>query len=255
MGVSLTIVLVIAGVLLATALGILVALRVLRRRRDEELLQHGAPALVVPIAPVSVAAQRPHLAHHVTALRTSPRSSVSVVSPETPFEDHAYEEEEVMLITDGSSSTDTTLTAFPRPQADAPAPRPDPSFDSGALQYQQQSDEGTLEFLPGRLEVVGGTDQGQEIHFVRPPDGDVPMVTFGRSEGPPHRHVRLRDRTVSRLHARMIFDRDRWNLTNLSRTNPIFVNGVSLSPDAPPVTLADGDRIEMGAVVFVFRAR
>ena len=100
--------------------------------------------------------------------------------------------------------------------------------------------------------------EGQEIRFVRP---DRPteraVVTFGRGEGVPYRHVQLKVPTVSRLHARMSLEPgdDQWSLENLSSTNPVAVNGVDLPEGAPPIVLADGDRVEMGEIVFVFRAR
>ena len=60
-------------------------------------------------------------------------------------------------------------------------------------------DEGTLRFLPGRLEVIAGPDAGREIRFVAPPGaGDAVEITFGRTEGPAYRHVQLLARTVSR---------------------------------------------------------
>jgi len=118
---------------------------------------------------------------------------------------------------------------------------------------------GTIQFLPGRLEVLQGrTMEGQEIRFVRPERaGDRAVVTFGRGDGAPYRHVQLKVPTVSRLHARMALEpgSDAWTLENLSSTNPVAVNGVDLAADASPVALGDGDRIEMGEIVFVFRAR
>jgi hypothetical protein len=50
----------------------------------------------------------------------------------------------------------------------------------------------------------------------------------------------------------------RWRLENLSATNPVIVNGKPLDPEGGPrasVILSEGDRIEMGEVAFVFRAR
>ena len=62
---------------------------------------------------------------------------------------------------------------------------------------------------------------------------------------------------MSRLHARMSLEpgSDRWALENLSSTNPVAVNGADLLQGAPPMALSDGDRVEMGEIVFVFRAR
>jgi hypothetical protein len=45
-------------------------------------------------------------------------------------------------------------------------------------------DEGTLRFLPGRLEVIAGPDAGREIRFVAPPGaGDSIEITFGAPRG------------------------------------------------------------------------
>jgi predicted component of type VI protein secretion system len=67
--------------------------------------------------------------------------------------------------------------------------------------------------------------------------------------------VQLLDRTVSRTHARMTWSNERWTLENLSRTNPLSLNGAVVAEGGPPVTLGEGDRIDMGAVIFVFRER
>lgn len=115
--------------------------------------------------------------------------------------------------------------------------------------------DGTLQFLPGRLEVVEGRDVGQELRFVRTPGPDGTTVTFGRSTGPAYRHVQLAEPTVSRLHARMSLDGRTWSLFNLSATNPIVVNGLPLAGEGSSVVLREGDRIEMGEVVLRFRTK
>jgi hypothetical protein len=117
--------------------------------------------------------------------------------------------------------------------------------------------DGTLQVLPGRLEVLAGITLDnpweQEIRFVRIP-GSEPEITLGRGEGPPHRHLRLDSATVSREQAHMRFGGEGWTLTNLSRTNPTAVNGEALAPGGTAV-LREGDRIEMGEVAFRFRER
>ena len=114
--------------------------------------------------------------------------------------------------------------------------------------------EGTLQFLPGRLEISSGLDTGREIRFVRVPGPNGTEVTFGRNVGPLYRHIQLRDQTVSREHARLVFADGNWTLTNLSKTNPVAHNGriLRLAEEQP---LGDGDRLEMGEVVFNFRSR
>ena len=116
--------------------------------------------------------------------------------------------------------------------------------------------------------IAAGRDTGHEIRFVRTAGPDGTLVTFGRAEGAPYRHVQLREPTVSRLHARMALDlpvrgapgggAPQWQLENLSSTNPVVVNGTPLDAgggSTSSVILADGDRIEMGEVAFVFHAR
>lgn len=114
--------------------------------------------------------------------------------------------------------------------------------------------EGTLQFLPGRLEISSGLDTGREIRFVRVPGPNGTEVTFGRNEGPLYRHIQLRDQTVSREHARMTHIDGRWLLTNLSKTNPVAHNGRILGIGEHQL-LDDGDRLDMGEVIFSFRSR
>jgi hypothetical protein len=119
----------------------------------------------------------------------------------------------------------------------------------------QRPMDGTLQFLPGRFEVIEGREIGQEIRFVRQPGSGQTEVTFGRQDGTPYRHVQLHEPTVSRLHAKMTLEEKDWRLTNLSATNPASVNGKPLDPDHGSVVLRDGDRVELGEVVFRFRAK
>ncbi len=114
--------------------------------------------------------------------------------------------------------------------------------------------DGTLQFLPGRLEISSGLDAGREIRFVRVPGPNGTEVTFGRKQGELYRHVQLLDQTVSRTHARLRFKDERWNLLNLSKTNPVVLDGKVLSTEEDHL-LDDGARIEMGEVVFTFRNR
>lgn len=125
---------------------------------------------------------------------------------------------------------------------------------ASTLRLERPTD-GTLQFLPGKLEVVEGNDMGQEIRFVKTAGPDGQTITFGRAEGAQYRHVQLNEHTVSRQHAKMALDGKTWTLTNMSRTNPVTINGLALADEGANVVLRDGDRIEMGEVVFRFRAR
>ncbi len=114
-------------------------------------------------------------------------------------------------------------------------------------------EEGTLQLLPGRLEIASGNDRMKEIRFVKTPG--LPVVTFGRFAGEVHTHVQVDSPTVSRLHASMRFASGRWLIKNLSETNPVVVNGRQLTSNGFEHTLNDGDQVEMGDVIFLFRSR
>jgi len=126
---------------------------------------------------------------------------------------------------------------------------------SAATLRLERPHDGTLQFLPGRLEVVEGREVGQEIKFVRTAGPDGTTITFGRSEGAHYRHVQLHEPTVSRLHAKLTLDGKSWLLVNMSATNPVVVNGLALEGEGSSVVLREGDRIEMGEVVLRFRAK
>jgi hypothetical protein len=140
-----------------------------------------------------------------------------------------------------------------KPRGVPVVPDPEDDFGGQIVRYRVPQD-GTLQFLPGRLEVISGVDKGREVRFVHLPGSDGDVVTFGRSEGPPYRHIQLREATVSRNHARLRLEHGVWHLMNLSATNPVVLNDRSLDVGEEHV-LGDGDRVEMGEVVFAFRKR
>ena len=161
----------------------------------------------------------------------------------------------------GMASRATALTAAEghdgAARADAPVVSatgvPGTMVEGHLLRFSEPA-EGTLQFLPGRLEIASGIDTGREIRFVRVPGPNGLEVTFGRSEGELYKHIQLRDQTVSRSHARLRLEEGRWHLFNYSQTNPVVHNGQLLGNDAEQ-PLDDGDRIEMGEVLFTFRSR
>ena len=155
------------------------------------------------------------------------------------------------------SNTESPVAPLPVAGTDAPVISdtgvPGTMVEGHAIRFSVPAD-GTLQFLPGRLEIGSGFDAGREIRFVHVPGPDGTEVTFGRNEGALYRHIQLRDKTVSRQHAVLQWRAGHWHLRNLSTTNPVARNGVVLDTiDAPCVQ--DGDRIEMGEVIFTFRSR
>jgi hypothetical protein len=248
MRVSLVNLLIIAGALALVLLLTLVGARISRRRRDVALRRHGAPVLVMPIDDLGSPPRRTP-AREIFPVRASP-STVRRIAPEAVATLASNDEEDVILVAN-------------EPAADGPAgpvhALQEPVDEGRVFEGNQvrfyRAEEGTLEFLPGRIEIVGGADVGQEIHFLRPVGEEGATITFGRSEGPPLKHIQLIDPTVSRQHARLDFSGGRWHLSNLSQTNPVALNGAPIPHSSPAFTLQEGDRVEMGAVVFVFHER
>lgn len=262
MRVSLVNLLIISGALALALLVTLLGARLVRWRRDVALRRHAAPVLVVPLSQPP-GGMRPSLsheifpAHEVFPQRRSPTTVRQVTPTGTASGPPRDLEEDLLYVTEAEIATRRPTQPVPRIEdADHTIETAEstPIFEGRKIRFVR-AEEGTLEFLPGRLEVVAGEDLGQEIHFARLLGEVETTVTFGRSEGPALRHIQLLDPTVSRTHARMNFSSGRWHLHNLSRTNSVILNGASLPDHGDGITLEDGDRIEMGAVVFVFHAR
>lgn len=237
---------VIFASLLVTSGAILLWMWAARRKRDAALRSHGKPVLIMPTVASSEVPRTP-LVRDVAPQRRSPITALAVAERLAPDD---YQ------VTSGSSeqalvtmTTGETLTGGERSALAEVAE----VIQGQALRFHRPADP-TRRFLPGHLQVIEGADAGTEVRFVRLAADDEPVVTFGRSEGPPFRHVQLLAPTVSRAHARMAFGPDGWSLTNLSRTNPVLVNRVALV-DEQPLQLRDGDRIEMGALVFRYLRR
>lgn len=127
-------------------------------------------------------------------------------------------------------------------------PESDQQFDGRTLRFTRP--DPTVQLLPGRLEVIGGGDAGEVIHFVAV-HGETVEMMFGRSPGSGPGNVELKQKTVSRTHAIVRHRHGEWLLENLSMTNPTVLNDEILG--VKERLLTDGDRIEMGEVVFRFR--
>ena len=232
------------------------------RARFDDIPLFAVPASSTPIS-------RP--THLESGRRAPPAPAVTPATPARPQPRYAPFSPTIRT-RDGEIST---LPRASRSTAGSLTDELGEAVEGESIRYWRPAD-GTLQFLPGRLEVAAGRDAGQEIRFVRTGGPDGTCITFGRAEGAPYRHVQLREPTVSRSHARMSLEPSvptigssaagasaggaapRWRIENLSTTNPVVVNGRAL--DAAPgqrssVILSDGDRIEMGEVAFVFRAR
>lgn len=277
MGVSLSSTLLIAAAV-AAFVGVIAAGHwVRRRRRDARLREPHLPYVVMPILatldvarPVRRTARQAHTPPRQAQLALEAPSAVA-----TPPSSHAVSSDHSI---DGAPPPPPPATPPPRRPVTSPRLAPtgggarrvsgigrpndvvvDPAaefatlVDGHSLRFYRPAD-GTLQFFPGRLEVIEGRDAGHEIRFVKTAGPDAETITFGRLEGPPYRHVQLREPTVSRQHARMTLRDGQWHLENLSRTNPVVVNGAALTGQGSSIALATGDRVEMGEVIFRFLA-
>lgn len=110
---------------------------------------------------------------------------------------------------------------------------------------------GTLKMLPGRLIVLEGDKIVKEIRFYKTKSEEENEITFGRAAGKPYTHIQLKEMTVSARHAKLIYAGKRFTLINYSKTNATRVNDVELEENGM-TELKDGDRIQMGEVIFGF---
>lgn len=240
------------------------------RRENEPLPLFGA---MTPDERQSSVRPTPPSAPAVAATPVAPTSPRPVAPPAAappvaaPMPAAAPRAPVIREFTTATSATAPQKPAVPPPPAPAPvgqAPPADHAIVSAAgvpgtmveghtLRFSVPA-EGTLQFLPGRLEIGSGLDAGREIRLVRVEGPNGIEVTFGRSEGELYKHIQLRDKTVSRAHAIMRFQNGVWLLQNLSLTNPVVHNGAQM-PAEVAQPLADGDRVEMGEVLFTFRSR
>lgn len=150
---------------------------------------------------------------------------------------------------------DLELPDLPRPaEVDGALALASASSRESAQVHRLIPPGGTLQMLPGRLVLLEGEEAGREIRFVRL-GGNPQRITLGRNSGRPYEHVQLKAQTVSRVHARMQYDEGRWYVENLSRTNPLVVNGRAVAAGGVPTALSEGDVIELGEVMCRFHER
>jgi hypothetical protein len=126
--------------------------------------------------------------------------------------------------------------------------------DGGPETLKFKAPPKTMKFVPGRLVIAAGPDQGKEFRIAGRPTPDGNVVTIGRAEVEGEKafaHIQLGDtyRTVSRMQAEIIQkDDDTILLKNTSETNPTMVNGEQL-PTGETEEIEDGDMIRMGELM------
>jgi len=98
----------------------------------------------------------------------------------------------------------------------------------------------------GSLIVTNGPQEGQTIPLL------LDQVTIGRATSTATWEILLQDPSVSRPHARLRKGDFQWTLTDLDSSNGTSVNGTLLEANAPEI-LKDGDKVELGGSVLLFR--
>jgi hypothetical protein len=111
---------------------------------------------------------------------------------------------------------------------------------------------GTLKILPGKFVVLEGDEKIKEIRFFKEKSSLETEITFGRAAGPNYSHIQFKPMSVSAKHAKLIYAGNKFTLINYSNTNPTRVNGIDL-PENGSIELDEGDKIEMGEMVFEFK--
>jgi hypothetical protein len=153
---------------------------------------------------------------------------------------------------------DESETGFPEPSSQRI------KSESSSSQEPEEESEGpetlkfkappkTMKFVPGRLVIAAGPDQGKEFRIAGRPTPEGNVVTIGRAEVEGEKafaHIQLGDtyRTVSRMQAEIIQQDDKILLKNTSETNPTMVNGDHV-PTGESVELEGGDMIRMGELM------
>jgi hypothetical protein len=170
------------------------------------------------------------------------------------------QEEELKKAASGLNSTDFTTTEMGGDgDGDGAEQRIKSSSSSsgsgggGPATLKFKAPPKTMKFIPGKLVVAAGPDQGKEFRIAGHPTPEGNVVTMGRAEVEGERafaHIQLGDtyRTVSRMQAEIVQKDQDIYLKNKSTTNPTMVNGDPVEAENM-VELDDGDMIRMGEMM------
>jgi len=124
--------------------------------------------------------------------------------------------------------------------APAPGPAPAPAQVAGEAAAVNHAAPTPPHSATALLRVIAGGEVGTEF-----PLEAITMI--GRL---PECDVTLNDASVSRKHARITRQGDRWTVEDLGSTNGMRINGVQVGHSE----LRDGDRLDLGGVKLTFAA-
>lgn len=98
----------------------------------------------------------------------------------------------------------------------------------------------------GSLIVTNGPQEGQTIPLL------LNRITVGRATNKATWEILLQDPSVSRPHARLEKAEEKWRIIDLNSSNGTRVNNKEVDPSFP-ISLQDGDTIELGGSLLLFR--
>jgi hypothetical protein len=141
----------------------------------------------------------------------------------------------------------------PRIKSESSSSLDSSSDGGGPATLKFQAPPKTMKFIPGKLVVAAGPDEGKEFRIAGHPTPEGNVVTIGRAEVEGERafsHIQLGDtyRTVSRMQAEIVQEDQDIYLKNKSTTNPTMVNGEEVPPEEM-VSLKNDDVIRMGELM------
>lgn len=101
----------------------------------------------------------------------------------------------------------------------------------------------------GQLVITSGPQEGQAIPLL------LKTITIGRATSSATWEVGLQDPSVSRPHARMVYndEQNRWFLADLGSSNGTLINDTPVTDEGRPLT--DGDALTFGATMMLYLAR
>lgn len=113
----------------------------------------------------------------------------------------------------------------------------------------------TMKFIPGELEVTAGQDKGKKLKIAGYPTDDGSVITIGREKvtGPrDYAHIELKERTISRKQAEIIYRDGKLFIKNLSETNFTRINGEEI-PVNSSKELVSGAVLTFGEVEITYK--
>jgi len=125
------------------------------------------------------------------------------------------------------------------------------------IRFSNEGAPKTMKFIPGRLDIISGADQGKSFRIAGYPTADGDIVTLGRAVVKGDRvfaHIQIdqKFKTVSREQLKLIYRGGQLYVCNLSQVNPTQLDGAELGQNETKL-LNPGSVIRTGELEFVYK--